>query len=159
MPRSKQLSTKMRILFKENEAKYLIEESEDAADKVRTLPMADGTYMYMLSAHYSRGQFSPRSTTIQCANGSIIVECCSTKPSVWDISAAVQEAWPDQDQASALALAFIVAAKAKDKVKVWTKGQTLRWAQQNGAGSAISFDLGRCWSYSWQECSCSCPFF
>ena len=99
---------KMRILLKEDAAKYLIEENEDvtAADGVGDAPVSKNNF-----SHYSRGHSSLRSAIIQCANGLIIVECCSTKPSVMDISAAIQEAWPDQaDQADHQASALVAPA-------------------------------------------------
>ena len=91
---------KMRILLKEDAAKYLIEGNEDvtAADGVGD----DAPVSKNNLSHYSKSHSSLRSAIIQCTNGLIIVECCSTKPSVMGISAAIQEAWPDQaDQASA----------------------------------------------------------
>ena len=99
---------KMRILLKEDAAKYLIEENEDvtAADGVGDAPVSKKK-----NSHYSRGHSSLRSAIIQCANGLIIVERCSTKPSVMGISAAIQEAWPDQaDQADHQASALVAPA-------------------------------------------------
>ena len=100
---------KMRILLKEDAAKYLIEGNEDvtAADGVGD----DAPVSKNNLSHYSKSHSSLRSAIIQCANGLIIVECCSTKPSVMGISAAIQEAWPDQaDQADHQASALVAPA-------------------------------------------------
>ena len=100
----------MRILLKEDAAKYLIEENDLTAD-------GDGDCDAPISknnfSHYSRGHSSLRSAIVQCTNGLIVVECCSTKPSVMGISAAIQETWPDQaDQASALVAPALILVAA-----------------------------------------------
>ena len=101
----------MRILLKEDAAKYLIEENVDATadgDGDGDAPISKNNF-----SHYSRGHSSLRSAIVQCTHGLIIVECCSTKPSVMGISAAIQETWPDQaDQASALVAPALILVAA-----------------------------------------------